>query len=154
MLGPIGALDKRPVVFVDVLTPMLPDLYRAFEVQFVLTSNVLTGHCREGAASVLVKARLSIVAQHLHAEWLTPWAPDLNCSLDEEVEAWHASAAGNTPTAFLIVASTERVQALSQTLRSYAIASDGLSSLSMNYIEACRILHSQTTFEPFNPDWY
>lgn len=27
MLGPIGALDKRSVVFVDVLTPMLLDLY-------------------------------------------------------------------------------------------------------------------------------
>jgi len=154
MLGPIGALDKRPVVFVDVLTPMLPDLYRAFDVQFVLTSNVFTGHVREVAASALVQAGLPLAAQHLHVEWLTPWDPDLNCSLDEEVDAWHAAAAGSTPTAFLIVASTERVQALSQTLRSYAIASDDPSSRSMNYIEACRILHSQTTFEPFNPDWY
>lgn len=62
---PLADFDKKPVIFTDVLTPMLSELYRAFDVQFVLTSNVTAGQARNEVESHLVQASLISVARNL-----------------------------------------------------------------------------------------
>lgn len=148
---PLADFDKRPVVFVDVLTPMLTDLYRAFDVQFVLTSNVIAGQARNKVELHLVEASLISVARNLHENWASPW--DCDSTLNEEVEAWHASNFDSTPTSYLIVTTKERGERLDHILAAYAVIVDGQSTRS-NYFEACRILHSQTSFVPFDSNWY
>jgi hypothetical protein len=145
---PLADFNKRPVVFVDVLSPALGDLYRAFDVLFVMTSNVTKRRSREAMASILAAAKFPLVARHLHADWTTPYVTDSD--LGEEVDAWHAAVNDRTPTTYLIVTSTERGASLGHILKNYSVAVSGPDY----YIEACRILHSQLSFEPFNPDWY
>lgn len=149
---PLADFNKNPVIFVDILSPALADLYRAFDVRFVLTSNVSKGRPREEIVSWLTRTRLPLVAENLHEAFRTPW--DSIAGLEDEVEAWHATAADRTPTAYLIVTSPERGASLGRFLRDYAVALSGPDFSEENYIQACRILHSQTTFKPFNPDWY
>jgi hypothetical protein len=149
---PLADFDKRPVVFIDALSPMLSEVYRAFDVLFVLTSNVARGRSREAVASLLEQAGLSVISQHLAAEWATPYEADSN--LEEQVEAWHATARDRTPTSYLVVTTKERGACLGHTLMAYAVVLEGPRFTNADYLNACRVLHSQVTFEPFNPDWY
>lgn len=149
---PVADFDKRPVVFVDALVTFLADLYRAFDVQFVLTSNVAAGPARSKVASALVQAGFPLVAQHFHADWATPYEADSD--LGEQVQAWHATVADRTPTSYLVITTKERAVSLDHILADYAVVINGQHDTDVDYVKACQILHSQTSFELFNSDWY
>ncbi len=149
---PLADFDKRPVIFVDFLTPMLSDLYRAFDTLFVLTSKVAAGQTHSDVLTLLGQSGVRTVADNLHAKWATPHDADSN--LEDEVDAWHGTCDDRTPTSFLIVTKRDRGETLGHTLLQYAVLFDGPAFDNANYLNACRILHSQVTFEPFNPDWY
>lgn len=149
---PVADVNKRPVVFVDMLSPMLSDVYRAFDALFVLTSKVVAGHTRPDVLTLLEQSGMHTVADNLHAKWATPYDADSN--LEDEVDAWHATCDDRTPTSFLIVTTPGRSKQLGHILQDYAVAFDGPVSNDVNYMEACRVLHSQTSLHPFNPDGY
>jgi hypothetical protein len=149
---PLADFDKKPVIFIDVLTPMLSDLHRAFDTLFVLTSKVVAGQTHPDVLMLLEHSGMHTVADNLHAVWATPYDADSN--LEDEVEAWHATCNDRTPTSYLVVTSRKRGESLEHILKAYAVMLDGPVCHDEDYIEACRILHSQSTFEPFNSDWY
>lgn len=149
---PVASINKRAVVFVDTLSPMLSDIYRAFDVQFVLTSNVASGRSLDAALLLLAQAGLPVISQHLAADWSTPHDADSN--LEEQVDAWHATVRDRTPTSYLVVTTNERGEVLGDVLRSYAVIVDDTRLITASYVDACRILHSQLSFDSFNPDWY
>lgn len=163
MLGPLADIDKPPVIFLDTIgahqhslddssrnpSPVLADLQRAFDARFVLTSNVVQGHSRDEILSLLVNGGFQSVAQNFHEQWSTPAMP----TLVNEIEAWHASAADRTPTSYLIITTTTRAVALGY-LAKYTLVHTGPFLNMFDYLNSCEILHSQTSFAPFNPDWY
>lgn len=149
---PLADFDKNPVIFVDGLTPILSDLHGAFNTLFVLTSKIAAGRTRLDVQSILEQSSMHTVANNLHARWATPYDADSN--LEDEIEAWHGTCDDRTPTSFLIVTNSDRCETLGHTLRQYAITLDGPVIDNAKYIEACHVLHSQTSFAPFDSDWY
>ncbi len=163
---PLADIDKRPVIFLDSLgarteagevyllvkSPLIIDLFRSFNALYVLTSNVVQYRSYDEMVSVLVNTGRTLIAQNLHPNWVTPW--DTDSTLEEEVEAWHAGCNDRTPTSFLIVTTPERSKQLGHILMDYTVAFDGPVFNEVNYMAACRVLHSQTSFQPFNPDHY
>lgn len=149
---PLAEFNKLPVVFIDVLSPILADLHRAFDVRFVLTSNIVAGGTRDAMVKQLDMAGLITVAGNLDARWVTPYDADAN--LEDEIDAWHATACDRTPTAFLVITNKARGACLSHILTEYTVVLEAPHFTDEEYLNACRILHSQLTFEPFNPDYY
>lgn len=162
---PLADVDKRPIVFLDALSgsstrpgissrgaQLIADLHRAFDALYVVTSNVAAGRSHEEVVSTLEQDGLLLVAKNLHYEWATPCDRDSN--LAEEIEAWHATSADRTPTSYVIVAATARGAGLQgDSLAEYAVLFDGFFA-EADYKKACQILHSQISFEPFDPEWY
>lgn len=160
MLGPLADINKRPVVFLDSLgarspqaaSELIADLHRAFDALYVLTSNVFTGRSHEEIISALEQCGLPLVARNLHANWSTPF--DLDSDLAEQIEAWHATSADRTPTSYVVIAAAERGVGLQgDGLAEYAVLFDDVFT-EADYKKACQILHSQLSFDPFDPDWY
>ncbi len=149
---PLADSDKRPIIFVDVITPMLSDLYRAFDTLFVLTSKIVAGQTHPDVLSLLKRSGMHTVANNLHASWATPY--DADSSLGDEVDAWHATDTDRTPKSYLIVTTRERGDCLDHILAAYAIVLEGPQFTNPDYLNACRILHSQVSFIPFNTEWY
>jgi hypothetical protein len=163
---PLADVDKRPVVFLDSLgagatqvgplqqaaTKFIADLHRAFDVLYVLTSNVAAGRSHEEVISELEQHGLLLVAKNLHTNWSTPF--DVDSDLAEQIEAWHATSSDRTPTSYVIIAPAERGASIQgDSLAEYATLFDGIFT-EADYKKACQILHSQLSFEPFNSDWY
>ena len=151
---PLADFDKQPVVFLDTLAPFVADLYRAFNVRFVLTSNVMAGRTHSEAVALLVQLCMPVVANNLSDEWATSCDDNPDSNLEDEVDAWHATARDRTPTSYLIITTPERIQHMGHILREYAVAVGGPDFNDDTYIDACRVLHSQLSFKPFSPDWY
>lgn len=163
---PLADVDKRPVIFLDSMgactsageaflltrSPLIIDLFRSFNALYVLTSNIVQYRSCAEMVSVLKNTGRALIAQNLHPEWVTPW--DIDSTLEEEVEAWHATRTDRTPNSYLIVTTAERSQHLGHILKEYAVVFHGPIFNNASYLEACRILHSQLSFAPFNPDWY
>lgn len=163
---PLADINKRPVVFLDSLgvsstqvgplqqaaTQFIADLYRAFDALYVLTSNVAAGRSHEEVVSALEQCGVPLVAKNLHTNWSTPF--DVDSDLAEQIEAWHATSSDRTPTSYVIIALAERGESIQgDGLAEYAVLFDGVFTQS-DYIKSCQILHSQLSFEPFDPDWY
>jgi len=163
---PLADINKRPVVFLDSLganaahsglslpvpSQLIADLHRAFDALYVLTSNLSAGHTHEEVVSALEQCGLQLVAKNLHMNWSTPF--DLDSNLAEQIEAWHATKADRTPTSYVIITPAERGASLQgDSLAEYAIVFDDVFT-EADYKKACLILHTQISFEPFNPDWY
>lgn len=163
---PLADVDKRPVVFLDSLgansahsglspqaaSRFIADLYCAFDALYVLTSNVAAGRSHEEVISELEQYGLLQVAKNLHANWSTPF--DLDSDLAEQIEAWHATSADRTPTSYVIIAAAERgVSLQGDGLAEYAVLFDDVFT-EADYKKACQVLHSQLSFDPFDPDWY
>lgn len=163
---PLADVGKRPVVFLDspgagvtqvsplqhAATKFIADLHRAFDALYVLTSNVAAGRSHEEVISELEQHGLDLVAINLHQEWATPCDRDSN--LGEEIEAWHATSADRTPTSYVIIAPAERGAGIQgDSLAEYAVLFDGAFT-EADYKKTCQILHSQLSFDPFDPDWY
>lgn len=160
MLGPIADINKRPVVFLDSLgagpaeaaSQFIADLHRAFNVLYVLTSNVFSGRSHDEVVLALEESGLHLVGKHLHTEWSTPF--DHDSDLAEQIEAWHAISTDRTPTSYVVIATAERGTSLQANgLAEYAVLFDRLFTQS-DYLKSCQVLHSQLSFEPFNSDWY
>jgi hypothetical protein len=160
MLGPIADINKRPVVFLDSLgagpaeaaTQFIADLHRAFDVLYVLTSNVFSGRSHDEVVLALEESGLQLVSNNLHTEWSTPF--DQDSDLAEQIEAWHAISTDRTPTSYVIIAAAARGASLQVNgLAEYAVLFDDVFT-QLDYLKSCQILHSQLSFEPFNSDWY
>lgn len=160
MLGPLADINKRPVVFLDSLgarpteaaSQFIADLHRAFDVFYVLTSNVFSGRSHGEVVSALEQRGLQMVAKNLHTDWSTPF--DHDSDLAEQIEAWHAISTDRTPTSYVVIATAERGMSLQANgFAEYAVLFDGLFAQS-DYLKSCQILHSQLSFEPFKSDWY